>query len=223
MASLHPLLSNQKPMNFSLFINKLQSELTKPLPGEAAFAKMSVPHRDMFQANEKTKKSAVLILLYEVKNEIHIPLILRPKYDGVHAGQMAFPGGRYENSDKSLIQTALREAQEEIGIKASDVQVLGELTEMYIAPSNFLVLPIVGVLNYKPDFYPDSREVDTVFEIKLNELMNENIIGTTNVSARGFTFDVPCYNIQEHKIWGATALMISELNTIVESIQKSIK
>lgn len=200
------------------FINKLTQQLALPLPGEVAFQKMSIPSRSIWKPNEKTRKSAVLILFYKHLNDIYIPLILRPKYDGVHAGQMAFPGGRFENSDENLIRTAVREAQEEIGIKASDVKIIGQLTEIYIAPSNFLAQPIVGYLPYKPDFYPDPREVDKIFEINLKEFLNTENISTTTIKIKDFSLEVPCYIIQNNIIWGATALMISELNYTIGNI-----
>ena len=157
----------------------------------------------------------VLILFYQHQDAFWLPLILRPKYDGVHAGQMAFPGGRFEKTDESLLRTALREAQEEIGIKAADVQILGVLSELFIPPSNFYVLPVVGRLAYRPDFYPDAREVERVFEVNLQEIMNENIIGLTEIDVRGTKIDAPFYLIQDHKVWGATAMMISELLTVI--------
>jgi 8-oxo-dGTP pyrophosphatase MutT (NUDIX family) len=190
--------------------------LTEPLPGEAAHATMATKLRLSIQPNDKTRYSAVLILFYQYKDEIYIPLILRPEYDGVHAGQMAFPGGRRERKDKDLIETALREAQEEIGIKASDVHILGTLTQMFIPPSNFFALPVIGYLDYKPDFYPDPHEVDTVFEVSLSEISNEDIKSTTEISTRGFVFDAPCYTIQNRKIWGATSMMIAELLEVLK-------
>ncbi len=204
-------------MPFNDFINTLDTQLRQPLPGPEAHLKMASATRLRLkvQPNEKTRRSAVLILFYPYRDQILVPLILRPKYDGVHAGQMAFPGGRYEKTDENLIRTALREAQEEIGIKASDVQVLGKLTELFIPPSNFYVLPVVGKLTYKPDFYPDPREVEAVLEVNLEELMDENIVGFTELDVRGITIEAPFYDIQGHKVWGATAMMISELLTVI--------
>jgi 8-oxo-dGTP pyrophosphatase MutT (NUDIX family) len=204
-------------MPFNDFINTLDTQLRQPLPGPEAHLKMASATRLRLkvQPNEKTRRSAVLILFYPYRDQILVPLILRPKYDGVHAGQMAFPGGRYEKTDENLIRTALREAQEEIGIKASDVQVLGKLTELFIPPSNFYVLPVVGKLPYKPDFYPDPREVEAVLEVNLEELMDESIVGFTELDVRGITIEAPFYDIQGHKVWGATAMMISELLTVI--------
>ncbi|MFN8343408.1 MAG: CoA pyrophosphatase [Spirosomataceae bacterium] len=206
-------------MPFHEFINHLQIQLRQPLPGPEAHLKMASASRLRLktQPNEKTRRSAVLILFYPYRDQILVPLILRPKYDGVHAGQMAFPGGRYEKTDENLIRTALREAQEEIGIKASDVRVLGQLTELFIPPSNFFVLPVIGKLSYRPDFYPDPREVEAVLEVSLDEMMDERIVGSTVLDVRGVTIDAPFYDIQGHKVWGATAMMISELLTIIGS------
>ncbi|WP_245690016.1 NUDIX hydrolase [Siphonobacter aquaeclarae] len=203
--------------SFTEFSEALVRRLQQPLPGETAHQTMATGSRVRFkvQPNERTRQSAVLILFYPYKGEIILPLILRPKYEGVHGGQMAFPGGRMERTDKSLIHTALREAQEEIGIKASDVKVLGSLTKLFIPPSNFWVLPVVGTLNYRPDFYPDPIEVDMIFEVGLQEMMDRGILGTEQREARGVIFDAPYYLLQENKVWGATAMMIAELLAVV--------
>lgn len=205
--------------SFSSFSEKLARNLEKELPGNRAHHRMlaNSPARLSAKPNEKTRKSAVLILFYPFKEAIYLPLILRPAYDGVHSGQMAFPGGRYELSDKNLIRTALREAQEEIGLRLNDVSVLGVLTEIFIPPSNFFVLPVVATLPYRPDFYPDPREVDDVIEVDLSELLDSSIIGSSEITVRGSRFDAPHYLIQEKKVWGATAMMISELIDIINA------
>lgn len=171
--------------------------------------------RMTIRPNEKTRKSAILILFYPYQGEIYLPLILRPQYDGVHAGQMAFPGGRMERTDENLIRTALREAQEEIGIRVTDVRVLGQLTELFIPPSNFFVQPVIGVMNHRPDFYPDPREVEQVVEVPLETLLDETIVGDTQIDVRGVLIDAPFFQIQNHKVWGATAMMISELLAVI--------
>lgn len=204
-------------MIFSDLQALLDNKLRQPLPGKEAHLKMASATRLKLniQPNEKTRKSAVLVLFYPYRDQIFLPLILRPRYDGVHAGQMAFPGGRFEKKDESLIRTALREAQEEIGIKATDVRIHGSLTELFIPPSNFFVLPVIGSLAYKPDFYPDPREVEAVLEVSLSELQDESIIGQIDMEVRGITIDAPYYGLQGHKVWGATAMMISELLTVI--------
>ncbi len=206
-------------MLFNEFIVELTNQLREPLPGPEFHQKMISVARmtSKVQPNENTRKSAVLILFYPYQDEIFVPLILRPAYDGVHGGQMAFPGGRAEKEDENLIRTALREAQEEVGIKAIDVKVIGQLTEIFIPPSNFFVLPIIGYINYHPIFYPDAREVDIVYEINLNEITDEKNQEIRKVEIRGgLQLETPCFIIQEKVVWGATAMMLAELNEILK-------
>lgn len=208
--------------DFTIFINKLQTRLQHPLPGITAHSVMASETRlklKMPSPNEKTRESAVLILFYPSDNQVFIPLILRPQYDGVHGGQMAFPGGRAEKEDENLERTALREAQEEIGVRVSDITVLGKLTKLFIPPSNFYVQPVVGFMNRKPDFYPDPREVDKVIEITLENLKNPEIIGRKILNVRGLEVDTPFYEILNTTVWGATAMMISELLMVIESLE----
>ena len=199
--------------SFHIFAEDLRRRLQQPLPGEAAHSKMAAASRYRLgvKPNERTRRSAVLICFYPHQQSIFLPLILRPQYDGVHAGQMAFPGGRMERIDENLTRTALRETQEEVGIRVSDVKVVGLLTELFIPPSNFYVQPVVGVLPYRPDFYPDPREVDAVVEVDLTTLLDDAIVGDSQVEVRGTLVDAPYYQIQDYRVWGATAMMISEL------------
>ena len=139
-----------------------------------------------------------LILFYPHQGEVFLPLILRPTYDGVHSGQMAFPGGRYELTDEDLIRTAKREAQEEIGLRLNDVRVLGVLSELFIPPSNFFVLPVVATLPYRPDFFPDPREVEKVIEVPYREIRDKTIVGQSEVEVRGKPIQAPHYLIQHY-------------------------
>ncbi|MCE6989278.1 CoA pyrophosphatase [Dyadobacter sp. CY323] len=204
---------------FSTFTEQLTKKLTFPLPGESAHQVMQASSRLRltFKPNARTRKSAILILFYPHKNEIYFPLILRPAYDGVHSGQVAFPGGRYELTDKDLVQTALREAQEEIGLRLNDVKILGCLTELFIPASNFYVLPVIAAMPYRPDYYPDPREVEEIFEIKLEDISDSDIIGSSDIQVRGEQVHAPHYMVQGYKIWGATAMMISELLTVLNA------
>jgi 8-oxo-dGTP pyrophosphatase MutT (NUDIX family) len=205
---------------FNDFIIQLTEQLKEPLPGQEFHLKMMAQFRvnSKVQPNENTRKSAILILFYPYQEEIFVPLILRPAYDGVHGGQMAFPGGRAEKEDENLNRTALREAQEEVGIKAIDVKIIGQLTEIFIPPSNFFVMPIIGYVNYHPTFYPDAREVDSIYEINLKEIMDEQNQQVRKVDVRGLKLETPCFIIQERVVWGATAMMLAELNEILRRI-----
>ena len=210
--------------DFTTFINKLKIRLQQPLPGQIAHNVMASESRlklKMPSPNERTRESAVLILFYPFENQLFIPLILRPQYDGVHGGQMAFPGGRAEKEDENLTRTALREAQEEIGVRVSDITVLGNLTKLFIPPSNFFVQPVVGYMTRKPDFYPDPREVDQVIEISLESIKNKSIIKRKILNVRGVEIDTPYYDILNTTVWGATAMMISELLVVIDSLKES--
>lgn len=209
-------------MNFAESISKLSYRLANyPLPGHEEIVKRMSPNRMRLKGepNETTRRSSVLLLFYPKGEDIFLPLILRPQYDGVHGGQMAFPGGRAELKDKNIQATALREAQEEIGIKASDVRILGNLTELYISPSNLLCQPVMGYINYRPDFYPDEREVADILEVPLSDFVNPDTVQTRFVEARGYRFETPGFIIQEQIVWGATAMMIAELIEIINGLE----
>ncbi|MGR3810268.1 NUDIX hydrolase [Jiulongibacter sp. NS-SX5] len=205
-------------MNINALVNTLEDKLKQPLPGHDNFytkIRGSSLKQDIPDINT-TKKSAVLIAFYPHEGESYLPFILRPPYDGTHGGQMAFPGGRMEEVDESFTRTALREAEEEIGLKALDVNILGELTEIYIPPSNYWVKPIVGVLDYKPVFFPDEREVDRVLEVPLSRLMNPNALTERKISVRGTRLKTHGFEVEDQWIWGATALMIGELLEVLK-------
>ncbi len=208
-------------MEFSQFIRKLEDQLNGPLPGQTAQLKMSsmVRIRELmnFIQPDNAVKSSVLVLLYPSGARINLVLMRRPDYTGVHSGQISLPGGKYEDSDESLIYTALREAQEEIGIDPARVQILGQLTDLYIPPSNFIVTPVVGYLTSRPVFTPDPKEVANIIEITVDDLMNENNIQKKMMKLRyGITMKVPSYFIEGHIIWGATAMMLSEFRELVK-------
>jgi len=161
-------------MDFPGFIIALEHRLQRPLPGRAAQLRMTSLARLHRLLNgsvpDDARLSSVLILLYPDHEAIAFPLMLRPEYRGVHSGQISLPGGKSEETDESIVYTALREAREEIGIDAGQVQVIGRLTEMYIPPSNFLVTPVVGFLPVRPVFRPDPGEVVRILEATLGEL-----------------------------------------------------
>lgn len=200
-------------------IGKIEGQL-HDLPGWEAQAQMATKFRPKpdktQQYYQNARQGAVLILLYPSDNDIKTTLIQRPVYEGVHSGQIAFPGGKKEEADADLITTALREANEEVNIDPGIVKVVGSLTELYIPPSNFLVTPIVGFSMERPDLKPDDFEVASILEVTMQELTDPNIRGIKAITPReGITFDSPYYNVQGHTVWGATAMMISELNAII--------
>ena len=207
------------------FSQQLKDRLQRGLPGEPTHRKMMArPHdRDRFdfQLSKNARKSSVLILLYPSDNHIHLPLIVRPRYDGAHSGQVAFPGGRMEKEDKDLTDTALRESEEEIGIKKQDIQVLGQLTELFIPVSNYLVTPIIGYTNFSQQFVREKREVDKILEVPLPSLLDDGIVKEKEMTVRGFRIRAPYYDINGETVWGATAMILSEFLDIVKDINEN--
>lgn len=206
-------------MFFEPFIQSLSSKLKGPLPGVEFQRKFMHDDRLMSNKipNETTRQSAVLIVFYPSEGQVFVPLILRPQYDGTHGGQMALPGGKMEYADENLIRTALREAQEEIGLRAMDVNIIGELTDVFIPVSNFVVKPVVGFMDYKPDFFPDKREVEKIFEVEFSDFLKLENKGLKDITVGKRTMNVPGFDIQNEWVWGATALIMNEIVEVVIS------
>lgn len=208
-------------------ITHLTGELKKPLPGEKIRHRLSPPYRPQLSAeeiqNNQPKLGGVLILLYEKGNEWHIVFTERKAYDGVHSGQMSLPGGKKDDSDKDLVHTALRETEEEIGVAASTIQVLGKLSELYIPPSNFLVYPSVGFSQGPIAFHPQQDEVERIVEIPAGFFLDEhNIDSQRRIQLyNGTTVVVPAYIYGQHVIWGATAIIMSEFVHLMQQVIKS--
>lgn len=202
---------------YSDFFKDLKNELKKELPGLSAQQKMS-PEIRLLSGNSKGLNAGVLILLYLSDRNIKLVLIQRSQYDGPHSGQISLPGGKYEESDKDLTQTALRESEEEIGIIESEIEILGLLSPLHIPVSNFFVQPVVGVYKSIPNFKPDSFEVDKIFEIKLNDLLNPENTSNKEFKFGSIQFYAPVYKPNNIVIWGATAMILSEFLEVVSRI-----
>jgi len=195
----------------------MAGRLRGDLPGRTAHGKMAAAHyKGWPEPGETSRSSAVLILFYPQEEEISFPVILRPTYDGVHSGQVAFPGGKADPEDKDLYATALREAWEEIRAPYNEINILGHLSEIYITVSDMRVVPVVGTLPFRPDFLPDPREVAEIREIRLSEILDKQIIKQGRMPVRGGYITAPFYHYDGLRIWGATAMMISELTEIIE-------
>jgi 8-oxo-dGTP pyrophosphatase MutT (NUDIX family) len=153
--------------------------------------------------------AAVLVLLYPVQRELSLVLTRRHEYQGVHSGQISLPGGQREDGE-SFAQTALRETHEELGINVQGIQLVGKLTQVYIPPSDYEVHPYVGYSSQRPAWKPDPAEVAEVIEMPLAMLFENNLKRSEVATRNGVTFEMPYYAIQGHKVWGATAAMLSE-------------
>jgi 8-oxo-dGTP pyrophosphatase MutT (NUDIX family) len=210
-------------MNFQEIISSIQNELRNPLPGPEVQMQMTSMKRVRELMNTKDtvhwNKSSVLILLYPAESQKNISIILiqRPDYEGVHGGQISLPGGRWEEGDADLSFTAIREAREEIGIDATKISLIGSLSELYIPPSSYIVYPFVGFSRERPHFMIDPHEVDSIIEIKLRDLINDDLVVRKNIFVRdGFSVFGPCFEINSHIIWGATAMILNEFKEILK-------
>jgi 8-oxo-dGTP pyrophosphatase MutT (NUDIX family) len=202
----------------------LENELQNPLPGKAGQVKMAPKPvnntRFNFKHIENAKLGGVMILLYPENGSVYFPLMERNKYPGVHSGQISLPGGKKENEDSDLMETAKRETNEEIGVPQDRMTVLGNLSELYIEASNFRVLPSIGYVDSKPTFVEDSREVVNLFQVDIQELINPNIRFTKQIKvAKGLELDIPYFDLQGQMVWGATAMILSEFMTILNRIK----
>ena len=201
------------------FEGKLRVKLRREVPGWSAQQRMATEvHRHArLQPRKDARRAAVLMLLYPVENQLWLPLIVRPTYPGVHSGQIALPGGKVEEADASLTATALRETAEEIGVNVAESQVVGVLSELYIPPSNMRVTPVVALIPEKPNYRPDPREVAEVLDIPLAAFTDPGNQSTVPVKAAAATLKVPSFVIDKRIIWGATAMMMSELLAVLEA------
>ncbi|HBX51451.1 MAG: hypothetical protein A2275_14390 [Bacteroidetes bacterium RIFOXYA12_FULL_35_11] len=209
-------------MDFLQAVERLRIELGKELPGAEVQQRMASSVRDAdFDTIVKyplKRNSGVLILLYphtETK-EIYTVFIQRALYSGPHSGQVGFPGGKYELADKNLIQTAIRESVEEIGINHDDIIILGTLTSLYIPISNITVLPVVGWTETQPVFKKDDNEVESIIEIPLSYLLSPQNRFIKKLQVNSIEIEAPCFMAKSHYIWGATAMITSEFLEVVE-------
>ena len=209
-------------MDFQDFLQYVPNLIPVELPAESAHAKMAPLERIQALKNldintKKPRIAAVMMLFYPKNEKTHLILIVRNAYNGVHSSQIAFPGGKYEPADRDYQETALRETSEEIGVRPDKIEIIKHFTPMYIPPSNFLVHPYLGIAKEELAFYPDAREVAGVLELPLSVFLDDEIIIESKLSTSyGNDILVPAFNIQNHIVWGATAMILSELRDVLK-------
>ena len=211
-------------MDFQDFLKYIPKLIQVTLPASEAHCKMAPFERiesikNLNLDSITPKEAAVMMLLYPKKGRTHLVLILRNTYEGIHSGQIAFPGGKFEMLDENFQNTALRETQEEIGVNLNQIEVIMPFTHLYIQASNFMVHPFLGVCKNEIVFVPDGNEVVNIIELPLNDFLNDNIVVTTNISTSySKNIEIPAFKIDEHIVWGATAMMLSELKEVLKKV-----
>lgn len=207
---------------YATLIKSLSERLKHELPSALAHDPLRAvpvgPFKPKFKADAPLRIGSVLILLYEDEGEIMFPLIRRQEYIGAHGGQISLPGGKAEPGENP-IETALREAQEEIGVDSHRVNILGRLSEFHVIPSNFLITPVVASIDQKPDWIPDPYEVAGILTGRISELVREDAVRTTEILAAGqYRMNAPHFNIDNQIVWGATAMMLNEFRMVLKDI-----
>ena len=204
-------------MNLSELSEKLSILTSGEWPGNPpARQRMAPDTRGIPKDGQVLRKAAVMILLFPDDEGISLVLIRRTKDNGPHSNQISLPGGMAESEDINPEETAIRETMEEIGVIGKDIKISGKLSELLIPVSNTAVSPVIGYLDYKPSFNPDPSEVEYLILIPLKEILDPGIIATDDKMVAGKSVQVPCFHINGEKIWGATAMILSEFIDLVQ-------
>ena len=211
-------------MEFDSFLQYVPKIGKVTLPGESAHYKMAPPERKELMKNlnlskVNPRKAAVMMLVYPKNGIACLALIQRNSYKGVHSSQIAFPGGKVEVFDHSDLGAALRETEEEIGVLTNTITIVCPFSEVYIPPSNFFVAPFLGYCSQTPMFIPDPREVAAMVEMPLSDLLDDrNVLVKKMATSYSDSIEVPSFNVGDFDIWGATAMMLSELKQVLKGI-----
>jgi 8-oxo-dGTP pyrophosphatase MutT (NUDIX family) len=211
-------------VDFHSFLKYVPKIAKETLPAAHAHAKMAPIERlellnSFSYEGLSPKKAAVMMLFYPKENQTHLVLIVRNSYPGVHSSQIAFPGGKVESYDATMADTALRETEEEIGIHKSSIEIIKEFTEIYIPPSNFLVAPFLGISTSEPFFVLQPDEVAGIIELPLTVFLDDkNVVTRKLTTSYAASIDVPAFLVKEHVVWGATAMMMSELKETLKKV-----
>ncbi len=209
-------------MIFSDFTNQINELQSKPLGGLPSQLKLAPKLRMQFSEesikNKNPKQAAVLALFYpDENNQTRFLLTERASYNGTHSAQISFPGGKIDRTDKNVQATALRETFEEVGVLSEDIKIIRQLSESYIPPSNFLVASFIGLSQNNPVFKTNS-EVANLIEVLVSDLLNDNNLTSIEMETSYMkNIEVPCFKLNGYIVWGATAMILSEIKDLLKS------
>ena len=208
-------------MRFEKFIFHLKDRINTKLPGRNSHKKMKINYREKIKFTFKkntAKPAAVLLLLYPNNDKIYFYLTKRTEGLKYHKGQISFPGGTKENNE-TLLETALRETEEEIGINKHKISILGKITSLFIPITGFMITPFIGFISEKHPTRLDPNEVADLFSVNVLDLINNNKL-IENRKFQGTDVNVPYFSLNNHIVWGATAMVLSEFKDIISLIEK---
>ena len=205
-------------------VKRLQDALSQPLPGLDAQLRMAPSPRvgwDPLKVPEGTRDGAALVLIYPHHDTFHLPLTVRGSGLRNHTGQVSLPGGRVD-AGETIEAAALREAEEEIGVDRGSVLVLGRLTTLHIPVSNYLLHPVVGFVPARPVFNRAEWEVARIIEPSVRQLRDPATVKrefrNRTAGSESIQIDVPFFDIESEKVWGATAMVLAEFCAILASL-----
>jgi 8-oxo-dGTP pyrophosphatase MutT (NUDIX family) len=204
----------------------IAAALRDPLPGGEAQQRMSPLPGALRSAPQghDPRNAGVLLLLYPGRQGHELFLVLTRRTDTLpeHTGQISLPGGGVEPGDPSLTHTALREACEEIGVCADEIRILGGLSTVYVEPTDYCIHPYVAYVVQRPVFLPEPAEVAELIEVPLSHLLNERIVKVEDWVVRGKLMRVPYFDVFGHKVWGATAIVLSEFLAVLRRLESDV-
>ncbi len=199
---------------------KLKRRLSLKLPGNFAQSRFNVQSNRPYNFDISEKDavpSAVLILIYKKDSELQFILTERAQTLDYHKGQISLPGGSQENNE-ILSQTALRETHEEVGIDSAQITIIGELSPLFVPVTGFMIYPFVGMISKQFQITIDKNEVASAFSVSLNEMMDDSLEKQEKRDLRGYKVEIPYFLLAGKKVWGATAMILSEFKQIIKEI-----
>jgi 8-oxo-dGTP pyrophosphatase MutT (NUDIX family) len=209
--------------NLFMLAEAIKVQVKHSLPGIEAHKTMLPEGRtmplDYLKSTTNYKQSAVFALLFQEENIINLLLTQRHEYNGKHSGQISFPGGKKEERDDNLLITAYRETYEEVGLNEESIELITALSPLYIPVSNFFVQPYLGYVSNFPNLILNQREVKSIVKFPIHDINNPALVKIKKIEASsGMYLTVPAFEIGEHTIWGATAMMLKEIGEIIKPI-----